>query len=65
MSGGHINPAVTFAMFLAGRIDIIKGLLYIGAQVNAGLLILMWHVAGCVFSYSGSWRTCYDLFERF
>jgi len=33
MSGGHINPAVTFAMFLAGRIDIIKGLLYIGAQL--------------------------------
>ncbi|GAQ80027.1 aquaporin [Klebsormidium nitens] len=33
LSGGHINPAVTFAMFLAGRIDVIKGLLYMCAQV--------------------------------
>jgi aquaporin PIP len=43
ISGGHINPAVTFAMIITGQISIAKGLLYIvaqmvGAAIGAGLL---------------------------
>ena len=33
ISGGHLNPAVTVAMILTGRIDAPKGLGYIVAQV--------------------------------
>jgi glycerol uptake facilitator-like aquaporin len=39
ISGGHINPAVTLGMIIAGRIDIIKGTLYILAQVSSKILI--------------------------
>lgn len=40
ISGGHINPAVTLGMFIAGRIDIIKGTLYILAQVSGNIFII-------------------------
>jgi MIP family channel proteins len=33
MSGGHINPAVTFAMVLAGQTNPVRGGMYIVAQV--------------------------------
>lgn len=33
-SGGHINPAVTFAFFLAQKISLIRGILYIVVQVS-------------------------------
>ncbi|CAK0815641.1 unnamed protein product [Prorocentrum cordatum] len=32
ISGGHINPAVTFGMYAAGKIDAKKTVSYIGAQ---------------------------------
>ncbi|XP_022145561.1 aquaporin PIP2-3-like [Momordica charantia] len=32
ISGGHINPAVTFGMFLARKISLVRALLYIIAQ---------------------------------
>ncbi|HWO94075.1 MAG TPA: MIP family channel protein [Dehalococcoidia bacterium] len=43
ISGAHFNPAVTIGMFLAGKIDLVKGVLYIVAQLAgtaaaAGLL---------------------------
>lgn len=43
MSGGHINPAVTFAMVITGRISITRGVMYvvgqmIGACVGMALL---------------------------
>jgi len=43
ISGGHINPAITFAMIITGKITVAKGLLYIvaqmvGAAIGAGLL---------------------------
>jgi len=44
ISGGHLNPAITFAMILASRMSIIKGLCYIACQILGGIL-------GSVFVY--------------
>ena len=38
ISGGHLNPAVTVAMIVTGRIDPGKGLAYIVAQVLGAIL---------------------------
>lgn len=38
ISGGHINPAVTFAVWMAGRIDAKRSALYILAQLLGGIL---------------------------
>eukprot|EP00056_Hartaetosiga_gracilis_P009245 m.132100 g.132100 ORF g.132100 m.132100 type:complete len:314 (-) comp13085_c0_seq6:247-1188(-) len=38
ISGGHINPAVSFAMMLTGNISIIRGLIYMALQIVAGAL---------------------------
>ena len=36
VSGGHLNPAVSIGMIVAGKISIIQGLLYIVAQSIGG-----------------------------
>lgn len=36
VSGGHLNPAVTFGMVLGGKASILKGIFYIIAQVVGG-----------------------------
>lgn len=36
VSGGHLNPAVTFGMILGGRINILQGIFYIASQVLGG-----------------------------
>jgi aquaporin TIP len=38
ISGGHINPAVTVALWLNGSIDAVKGALYIVAQLIGAFL---------------------------
>jgi MIP family channel proteins len=38
ISGGHLNPAVTFAMMITNRISAVKGLMYIAAQLVGGIL---------------------------
>ena len=43
ISGGHINPAVTFAMMITGNVTVVRGLMYIVAQLIGaciGVLIL-------------------------
>uniref|UniRef100_A0A453R737 Aquaporin PIP2-7 n=1 Tax=Aegilops tauschii subsp. strangulata TaxID=200361 RepID=A0A453R737_AEGTS len=32
VSGGHINPAVTFALFIAGKVTLVRSVLYVAAQ---------------------------------
>ncbi|KAM0990906.1 hypothetical protein ACFX13_009485 [Malus domestica] len=46
ISGGHVNPAVTFGAFIGGNISLLRGLLYwiaqlLGATVACGLLKLV------------------------
>ena len=38
VSGAHLNPAVTLAVFIRGKIDIMRALLYILAQVAGAFL---------------------------
>ena len=38
ISGGHINPAVTFGAFITGKISLIKGIMYVVAQL-AGAVV--------------------------
>ena len=43
ISGGHLNPAVTFAMLITGRITLMRGVLYVAAQMIGavvGMLLL-------------------------
>jgi MIP family channel proteins len=36
VSGGHFNPAVTLGLLVAGKIDVIKGVVYMVAQLFGG-----------------------------
>jgi aquaporin TIP len=38
VSGGHLNPAVTFAAMITGHISILKGILYWVAQISGGIV---------------------------
>ena len=38
ISGGHINPAVTFAMVLTRRMTVARGLRYVAAQLAGGVV---------------------------
>lgn len=45
VSGGHFNPAVTFGVWITGRIDAMRGALYVIAQLVgsvAAALVLRW-----------------------
>src|ERR671919_2616147 len=45
ISGGHFNPAVTFAVWITGRIDPPRAALYVAAQLVGGVaagLALRW-----------------------
>jgi glycerol uptake facilitator-like aquaporin len=37
-SGGHVNPATTLAAFLIGRITLVKGIMYVLAQMLGATL---------------------------
>jgi aquaporin TIP len=41
ISGGHLNPAVTFGIWVAGRIDARKAGMYVVAQLAAGVLAVL------------------------
>jgi MIP family channel proteins len=38
ISGGHINPAVTFAMIITNRVTVTRGLMYIAAQMVGAVI---------------------------
>lgn len=55
ISGGHINPAVTLAMWFAGKISATGAIFYIGAQIMAsfaaaGLLLFVYGSRAIQFS---------------
>ncbi|CAI9781479.1 unnamed protein product [Fraxinus pennsylvanica] len=49
ISGGHVNPAVTFGLFLGGNVSLFRGLLYIIAQLLGSIvacLLLLFSTGG-------------------
>jgi len=38
ISGGHINPAVTFGAWITGKISLIKGMMYFLAQLTGAVI---------------------------
>ncbi|CAI9785912.1 unnamed protein product [Fraxinus pennsylvanica] len=49
ISGGHVNPAVTFGLFLGGNISLFRGILYIIAQLLGSVvacLLLLFSTGG-------------------
>lgn len=51
ISGAHLNPAVSFGVFVNGRMDFKEMLVYwlaqfIGASIAAAILFLLWNQAG-------------------
>ncbi|CAA7410546.1 unnamed protein product [Spirodela intermedia] len=58
ISGGHVNPAVTFGIFLGGNITLFRGLLYWVAQLLGSIVacLLLLFVTGSstgIFELSG------------
>jgi len=59
ISGGHINPAVTFGAVITGRMKLTTGVLYVGAQLTGaviGALLLEAAVVGEVEGSLGAHR---------
>lgn len=57
ISGGHVNPAVTFGAFVGGNISLFRGLLYIIAQLLGSIvasLLLKFATGGLVINRSQS-----------
>jgi len=57
ISGGHINPAVTFAAVITGRMKVGPGVLYVAAQLLGavvGALLLDWVVTDQVAGNLGA-----------
>ena len=54
VSGGHFNPAVTFGLWVAGKIDPIKGVIYVVVQLAAA------YVAAALAFYAFSGRPDID-----
>jgi MIP family channel proteins len=38
VSGGHFNPAVTFAMIIKGEIGLVRGAMYVGSQITGAVV---------------------------
>lgn len=51
ISGGHVNPAVTFGAFVGGNITLLRGIFYIVAQLLGSVvacLLLFFSTGGLV-----------------
>ncbi|KAL2544882.1 Uncharacterized protein Fot_14115 [Forsythia ovata] len=48
ISGGHVNPSITFGLFLGGNISLFRGILYIIAQLLGSVIacLLLWFSTG-------------------
>lgn len=54
ISGGHVNPAVTFGAFIGGNITLFRGVLYIIAQLLGSIVasaLLKFVTGGLVSSF--------------
>lgn len=61
ISGGHVNPAVTFGAFIGGNITLLRGILYWIAQLlgsTVACLLLKFSTHGMVSHYVS--RVSYD-----
>lgn len=52
ISGGHVNPAVTFGAFVGGNITLLRGIFYIIAQCLGSVVacLLLWFSTGGLVS---------------
>ncbi|KAF5819801.1 putative major intrinsic protein [Helianthus annuus] len=52
ISGGHVNPAVTFGAFVGGNITLLRGIFYIIAQLLGSVVacLLLWFSTGGLVS---------------
>jgi MIP family channel proteins len=41
ISGGHLNPAITFGLWVARKIDAVRGALYVAAQLAGAVLAVL------------------------
>jgi len=54
ISGGHVNPAVTFGAVIAGRMKLTTGVLYVGAQLTGAVIGALLLEAAVVGEVEGS-----------
>jgi aquaporin TIP len=54
ISGGHVNPAVTFGAVISGQMKLSRGLLYVGAQLLGAVLGALLLDAAVVSSFQGN-----------
>jgi MIP family channel proteins len=56
ISGGHVNPAVTIALWSAGKVSTVRGAVYVAAQLLGavvGALLLRYAVGSQLFDNAG------------
>lgn len=48
ISGGHVNPAVTFGLFVGGNVSLLRGIVYWIAQLLGSTVacLLLWYTTG-------------------
>ncbi len=54
ISGGHINPAVTFSAVITGRMKLSTGVLYVGAQLAGAVIGALLVKAAVVGQFEGN-----------
>ena len=54
ISGGHVNPAVTFGAVITGRMKLTTGVLYVGAQLTGAVIGALLLEAAVVGEVEGS-----------
>ncbi|MEE8347183.1 MAG: MIP family channel protein [Dehalococcoidia bacterium] len=54
ISGGHINPAVTFGAVITGRMKLSTGVLYVGAQLAGAVIGALLVEAAVVAQFEGN-----------
>jgi aquaporin TIP len=54
ISGGHVNPAVTFGAVITGQIKLTKGVLYVAAQLAGAVVGALLVQAAVVSSFEGN-----------